>query len=182
MCLYFLIMTVGAAVALSEPTADANRSPPPSLLKAAHDVSGNILAPWLHVATEHPSVGYEQGVGYDHCDVYRLFAQAYLEKRWFADAPLYITGYWELDAAYWRAAGTAKNGADDELYEVGVTPVVRRVWRSHRRRGGVRQTARDGPRRPAAALFKWRLQRAQPRRESLLRSLRHPVLAGACGL
>lgn len=70
-------------------------------------------------------LGYQRGRASGDADVDCVFARWYWRTRWFAEAPVCLTGYAEFDEAYWRAHGAVGAGAVESMYECGLTPVLR---------------------------------------------------------
>jgi len=67
-------------------------------------------------------IAVEAGNG-DGTDRGRLALQWDWGKRWFQGREWHLGGYWDLGAGYWRR--DALPGQNDEIFEIGLTPVFR---------------------------------------------------------
>ena len=71
-------------------------------------------------AVDGIAVEYGQG---DGADMGRVGIQWDWKSRWFEGSSWHVGGYWDLAFGYWRR--DAGPGQNDELVEVGLTPVLR---------------------------------------------------------
>lgn len=68
-------------------------------------------------------VSFELGNG-DGADMGRVAVQWDWNRRWFQGRDGHVGGYWELGLGYWTHGNTLP-GQNDEVVEVGLTPVFR---------------------------------------------------------
>lgn len=60
----------------------------------------------------------------DGVDMARVGVQWDWKKRWFQGTDWHLGGYWDIAAGYWRR-GDARPGEREELFDIGLTPVLR---------------------------------------------------------
>ena len=88
---------------------------------------GLILAVWLAFVTGRAfavdGVAVELGSG-DGADMGRIALQWDWGKRWLQTQNWHVGGYWDLGAGYWKQDDVLP-GQNDEIFEIGLTPVFR---------------------------------------------------------
>ena len=79
------------------------------------------LAPGPVLALD--GVAVEGGSG-DGADMGRIAVQWDWKKRWLEGQSWHLGGYWDLGLGYW-SHGDVQPGQNDEIFEIGLTPVFR---------------------------------------------------------
>lgn len=76
-------------------------------------------------------VAVEFGRG-DGTDMGRVAVQLDWQKQWLRTGNWHLGGYWDFSVGYWRK-DDVRTGQNDDLADIGVTPVFR--WQRNDRRG-----------------------------------------------
>ena len=69
------------------------------------------------------SLSYGGESGRNNTKMYRLGLQNKWERTWLNDGAWYVGGYWDAELAYMES--DHKNSQNDDLYDLGLTPVFR---------------------------------------------------------
>lgn len=109
-------------------TNAATWSRPPIWRKVTTLLAGLTLAAvlvLLSTPTAYAIDGWalQAASGEDSTDRVGVSLQWDWSRRWFTDGNWYLGGYWEVGASYWD--GDSGSSGTSDLYEVGVTPLLR---------------------------------------------------------